>query len=117
MSTVDWNTQELINASAIEKLAEGMCQDQHTLYVGKEVRLELALQALQSGSSLAKIVQQVIEQLEKSIISQILTSTSGNKAEAARRLKIDYKTLYRKLKKYCGALPEPTVERNDADGV
>jgi hypothetical protein len=63
------------------------------------------LQALEKGVALGDIVQHASEQLEQSLITKILVTTHGNKAEAARLLKIDYKTLYRKLKKYGGPAP------------
>ena len=37
---------------------------------------------------------------EKNAIQETLTLVKGNKSEAARRLKIDYKTLHRKIKRY-----------------
>ena len=41
-----------------------------------------------------------MEQMEKLMIEQILEDTRGNRKEAARRLGIGERTLYRKLKKY-----------------
>jgi len=38
--------------------------------------------------------------MERRIIFEILERTSWNKAEAARLLKINYKTLYLKIKEY-----------------
>jgi two-component system nitrogen regulation response regulator GlnG len=37
--------------------------------------------------------------MERIIIKEVLLKTNNNKAEAARLLDIDYKTLYNKLKK------------------
>jgi len=50
--------------------------------------------------SLSKTVRIATEQLERRIIARVLNSTNGNKMKASRILKVDYKTLYRKLKKY-----------------
>ena len=50
--------------------------------------------------SLSETVRIATEQLERRIIARVLTSTKGNKMKASRVLKVDYKTLYRKLKKY-----------------
>lgn len=51
------------------------------------------------GSSLKEIVQRNTAEIERMAIRQALKKTGNNKAEAARLLKIDYKTLFTKLKK------------------
>jgi DNA-binding NtrC family response regulator len=51
------------------------------------------------GSSLKEITQLNIDEIERIVILDTLKKTGNNKAEAARRLNIDYKTLYSKLKK------------------
>ena len=48
--------------------------------------------------ALADLVQEHTRELEKRIITQTLESTRGNKLQTAKLLKIDYKTLHRKLK-------------------
>ena len=50
--------------------------------------------------SLKKNINQLSRDMERRIIFEILERTSWNKAEAARLLKINYKTLYLKIKKY-----------------
>jgi len=50
--------------------------------------------------SLKKNINQLSRDMERRIIFEILERTSWNKAEAARSLKINYKTLYLKIKKY-----------------
>ena len=110
MHAVERDKQNLINASAVELLVEDLRNGERTLRVGDEIHLELALQALKSGMSLTEIVQHAIEQLEKTVITKVLAATQGNKAEAARLLKIDYKTLYRKLKKHFGMVDAPGLE-------
>ncbi|MDD5271144.1 MAG: sigma-54 dependent transcriptional regulator [Methylovulum sp.] len=61
------------------------------------------LEAIQNfcfeGASLKAITQLNIGEIERIIIQDTLKKTGNNKAEAARRLNIDYKTLYSKLKK------------------
>lgn len=47
---------------------------------------------------LKEIVKIFTDDLEKRIISEAIAEAKGNKSEAARRLKIDYKTLLRKIK-------------------
>lgn len=54
----------------------------------------------QQGHSLHDIVKEMSAQLEKAIIQHALEESNGNKSLVARRLKIGYKTLYRKLKEY-----------------
>jgi DNA-binding NtrC family response regulator len=51
------------------------------------------------GASLKEITQLNIDEIERIILQDTLKKTGNNKAEAARRLNIDYKTLCSKLKK------------------
>jgi two-component system nitrogen regulation response regulator GlnG len=51
-----------------------------------------------SGKSLREIVQENTRDLERKVISSVLLYTKGNKAEAARLLQVDYKTLHTKIK-------------------
>ncbi len=53
-----------------------------------------------SGGALKDIAQHAVERAEKRAILQALEEVHGNKVKAAQRLHIDYKTLYRKIKKY-----------------
>ncbi len=50
------------------------------------------------GQSLAELVQQQTQELERKAIIQALEHTGGNKLQAAKLLQIDYKTMHRKLK-------------------
>jgi len=52
------------------------------------------------GFSLKKIINQLSQETERRIILDVLKKTNWNKAEAARLLKINYKTLYLKIKEY-----------------
>lgn len=52
------------------------------------------------GSSLHDIIREATTQIEKAVIQQVLQEVKGNKSAAAKRLKIGYKTLFRKLKAY-----------------
>ena len=54
----------------------------------------------EQGRPLTEQVQAAAADLEKQWIAQALAESNGNKAEAARRLGIDYTTLHRKLKKH-----------------
>ncbi len=51
------------------------------------------------GLSLREIVQQSSAAVEREVLTEILKYTGGNKAKAARLLKIDYKTIHEKVKK------------------
>ncbi len=52
------------------------------------------------GWSLKEIGVNAVEEAEKQAISHVLRTTQGNKSQAAKLLKTDYKTLHVKIKKY-----------------
>lgn len=56
--------------------------------------------AFVEGEALTKQIQDATMALEREWIEGVLTGAGGNKAEAARRLGIDYTTLHRKLKRH-----------------
>jgi two-component system nitrogen regulation response regulator GlnG len=49
--------------------------------------------------SLRDIVQESTAAVEREVLNQVLKDVGGNKAKAARILKIDYKTIHEKIKK------------------
>jgi two-component system nitrogen regulation response regulator GlnG len=49
---------------------------------------------------LKEMVRRAVTRVERQILVQVLTQTSGNKAEAARLLRIDYKTMHKKVRDY-----------------
>ncbi len=49
--------------------------------------------------SLKEILHQSITAVEREVLSEVLKTTGGNKAKAARYLQIDYKTIHEKVKK------------------
>jgi two-component system nitrogen regulation response regulator GlnG len=55
---------------------------------------------LASGRPLADMIGDLTADFERAILAQVLDQTHGNKAQAARRLRIDYKTMQTKLRKY-----------------
>jgi DNA-binding NtrC family response regulator len=55
---------------------------------------------LAEGLSLKEMINRFSKDTERGIILEALKRTNGNKAEAARLLKINYKTLYLKIKEY-----------------
>ncbi len=56
--------------------------------------------AVPAGLSLKKIGVSAVEEAEKQAIRNVLRTTQGNKSQAAKILKTDYKTLHVKIKKY-----------------
>jgi len=92
--------EHLINLVALGDLLQALEGKRRISEVQQGIRVEAALRALGKGVPLAEILHQAIWQLEKHLITRVLEATQGNKAEAARLLKIDYKTLYRKMRKY-----------------
>ena len=88
----------MLNASEIDGIIQVLEGREKPLDSFRIVNVSLALRTLSQGVPLADIVKNVIFQLERQIIDRVLVLSHGNKSEAARRLKIDYKTLYRKLK-------------------
>ena len=52
------------------------------------------------SESLKEIMKRLGDSFEKSVIEETMAETEGNKSEAARRLKVDYKTLLKKVKVY-----------------
>jgi len=49
---------------------------------------------------LKEVVRRAVIRVERQILVQVLMQTSGNKAEAARLLQIDYKTIHKKVRDY-----------------
>jgi two-component system, NtrC family, response regulator HydG len=50
--------------------------------------------------SLSEIVNDSVARVERTLLVKALRHAHGNKAEAARLLKVDYKTIYNKLKRF-----------------
>lgn len=67
---------------------------------GASLSASVALLASGSSVSLKELVGRVTVQVERMILLQALELTKGNKAQCARLLQIDYKTLQNKLKAY-----------------
>jgi len=53
-----------------------------------------------NGLSLRDMVAKCVENVEKKLITEVLKRTGGNKSQAAKILKIDYKTMHYKVKNY-----------------
>jgi len=52
------------------------------------------------GMALREVVRQHLVVVERQVLMEAIRSTAGNKAQAARMLQIDYKTIHQKLKEY-----------------
>ena len=107
--TYDWpgNVRELRNTVRravllssrvidLKHLRQGLTPLPPTLRVAQDT----LRQTLQHGQGLHEMVRAMAEQLEKTLIQQVLYETRGNKRLAAKRLQIGYKTLFRKLQAY-----------------
>jgi DNA-binding NtrC family response regulator len=55
---------------------------------------------LREGAGLKEVAAQAQAEAEKSLIKRVMAQTRGNKRKTAEILKIDYTTLFEKLKKY-----------------
>lgn len=100
MSLPTSDKRNFISISAVREFVKTLAGNAQELKVGREIQFDAVLKALRDGYSLGEIRQEVINQLEKQIITQVIIATQGNKAAAARLLRVDYKTLYRKIHKY-----------------
>jgi DNA-binding protein Fis len=107
---VEWNIQSFLDAATAKELLEALKGKKEIVQLETKIRLQHALQALQNGISLSEITQQATEQLERYLIVQILEYTQGNKAETARILQVDYKTLYRKMYRYFGTFSDIMIQ-------
>jgi DNA-binding NtrC family response regulator len=55
---------------------------------------------LREGAGLKEVGQHAQAEAERALITRVLTQVRGNKRKAAQALKIDYTTLFEKIKKY-----------------
>ena len=94
------NNFPLINTSEVNELIKSIKGDKYIVEISDTIKYDIIFEALSSGSQLSEIIQEITSQIEKYIIINILEYTYWNKSEAARVLKINYKTLYCKMKKY-----------------
>jgi DNA-binding NtrC family response regulator len=90
----------LIHLCIIDDIVHAIDGERLAPHIERMIDLQQAIQSLRRGMPMATIIRDVSEMLEQHFIQRVLILTQGNKAEAARRLCIDYKTLHRKLQKY-----------------
>ena len=127
----DWpgNVRELRNAiRRAVLLGEAVVEQRHIAHLGKPgaflpcspesidpMAMESTGELLHSpGFSLKEIVRRNTASVETAVLRQVLETTGGNKAEAARLLQVDYKTLHTKVKKY-GISTRGTCTGNDSE--
>lgn len=99
------NVRELKN---VMKRATLLCEgavEPHHLSVGRltpaHVPLNTELAAgIRRGLSLREIKEKAAAEVEKQVIRQVLKITDGNKSKAAAILKVHYKNLHDKIKRY-----------------
>ncbi len=99
------NVRELRNVvRRATLLSQDLIRPEHLSGIGPkgEVLRSFSLWELDipEGLSLKEISQQATAKVEKEVIQRVLGMTKGNKSRAARLLKIDYKTLYYKIKEH-----------------
>ena len=90
----------LINISEVNELISSIKGNKYIVKISDTIKYDIIFESLSSGSQLSTIIQEITSQIEKYIIMNILEYACWNKSEAARVLKINYKTLYYKMKKY-----------------
>jgi DNA-binding NtrC family response regulator len=110
VSFAEWNVQSFLDAATAKELLEALKGKKEIVQLETKIRLQHALQALQDGISMAEITKKATEQLERYLIVQLLEYTQGNKAETARILQVDYKTLYRKMYRYFGTFSDIIIQ-------
>ncbi len=87
------NVRELRNV--IERI---VLMGSETDLIGREDVMQMLPRAAAPGQE-ADVAQLSLEEIERRHIEKVLSSTGGNKSQAAKILQIDYKTLLAKLKK------------------
>jgi two-component system nitrogen regulation response regulator GlnG len=90
-------------------LAEGEVEPRHLGLLGARHGgdlhpLDLVEEVLDGSIPLKEMVRHAVEVMERAVLSRALKQTGGNKAQAARLLHIDYKTIHKKTREY-GILP------------
>jgi DNA-binding protein Fis len=93
-------SQFFISKGSLRQMIQALEEKKSRLDGELQIQLDVALQALDNGYSLIEIVAQATAQVEEYILTHVIGSTNGNKAQVAKILQIDHRTLNRKLHKY-----------------
>jgi|SRR5882762_2868363 len=94
------NNFGLINILEVNEIISSIKGNKCILQTSNIIKYDTILESLSNGSQLPIIIQEIKFQLEKYILVNILEYVGWNKSKAAKILKINYKTLYYKIKKY-----------------
>ncbi len=83
-------------------LASDVIEEEHFSFLAADAPPVTALRSEPAplGPSLKEIAEGAAADAERQAIRQALQATGGNRSEAARHLRTDYKTLYLKMKQY-----------------
>lgn len=108
LSNYDWpgNVRELRNVIRRAVLLTDACIDPEHLNIKAPAAAPsksaeaIDLDRLGPCPSWKEIMHRSLEQVERQVLMQALKRSRGNKAEAARLLKIDYKTIHNKVRAY-----------------
>jgi DNA-binding NtrC family response regulator len=109
MTSYDWpgNVRELRNAvRRAVLLSNDLIELKHIQQIlgraAKPIDADSSLHVskLYRGYGLHAVVHEMAAHLEKALIQHVLEETKGNKSQAAKRLQIGNKTLYRKLQEH-----------------
>jgi two-component system response regulator HydG len=90
----------VLMASDITIHADGIARLLTTASDHPTMPLDDLVLPLPIGASLREVGRAAAHEAERRMIQAALRATSGNRTQAARMLKVDYKTLYLKLKRY-----------------
>ncbi|MBI5167035.1 MAG: sigma-54-dependent Fis family transcriptional regulator, partial [candidate division NC10 bacterium] len=85
-------------------LSTDVIRPEHLTPLGSETLAipfeEEVYSGIKTRLSLKEIADKATAEVEKRMIQQVLQATRGNKSQAAKLLRIDYKTLHNKIKRY-----------------
>jgi len=104
--TYDWpgNVRELRTAIRRAVLLASQVIDEDHLGLRKALPPLVALLGIPAGPNdglpLRELVHRAVVAVERATLIEVLKTTGGNKAKAARLLQIDYKTIHMKVKAY-----------------
>jgi transcriptional regulator with PAS, ATPase and Fis domain len=90
----------LINTSEVDELISSIKGEKQITQIKHIILSENILEYITNISTFPIFIQDFVNELERYILINILEYTNLNKSKAAKILKINYKTLYYKMKKF-----------------